>query len=1706
MPSVSVGGGSSTGQNVFSSILTTTNKNHLVSDATLDGVNKIRVSTPQTLIDTDFEYGLQPTKWETLETVSNIPTFFRRDGDESIDISDITTVEGDITVRVTTAMAHNLFAGSPIIVIGSNSYSANGSFVVSKIVSSTVFLYRATYPQKITGSIYEITTTFIYPGRLFQGIYIQKDARDIVTDGQSPLSKLTVETGSAHGLAAGTMLILSNSNGDKKITFEAANVVYADTTNANILINALTVPPNSSGYLSRSVVPYDFLSKKTVFFNSSNVIPVSNVINVPSHGLISNTYVMYTKPVGDVEVGGLSDFSMYKVLAPDTGNISLYPVKSITTDNLIWKKEFNTAIVTNDSNKVLLELRENSPLTTNLASAISYTSPGGQFSSYLEEYTGFLKASGSTFSLNATVESIGRISVWVGKRAIRNTQTNYNILVVNDGAAADGSPAPSTTVEDADDPSSQYTHTLKGTTSSQTVTFNSTAGVYYPVRIRIYVGTKNKTVSLSVTGATLAYQQMNQDISAITPSTVANITSTGTDTYGYHALHKVYPVKSLTTVSDTISLDTDIGTTDAPLVVNDKMTIFSDGFGLSDAFISKNHVSVNDYTSYQISTVSSGNIVVDNPTSQLLNLTTSNIEGLTWMVPKFQIPEYDSFYYPGHGIQENANITPTVLSGTAPSGLVSGTSYKAEFVTEDYFRIKTNDESSRIDIKTVGNANISIVYSTTLTTKNSIVVSGHNLLNGDSVVYNNEGEASIPGLVSGNTYVVSNSTSSSFKLQDPGTLSEIDLTGNSSNIHSFTASGALDGSYSISQVVSDNIFNINTGFAVPPREISIHNRKNILLNSDNIYVDDHNLNTGSKVRLYESNISNASTYYTIRTDINHIKLASSYDNSQIGTSISLAPFASNIHTMLVDSVVSLKPYTAGNVILTANSSLVTCSNVNFLALERVGDSITFEVPKATTSFTVSSVDTATDVITLNAAHTLANGNPLFYDANGTSVAGLTDGFVYYVRAPASTTIQLFNTYNDALTNTSVVNLTDSVAGNYGTFLRRNFGTVFNRTVSEIHNTTNLTVDTPITESSSVAKYMVKTLLFPRADGFALHRPYDGGVELIPANTPDSKIIRQTRKYFRYQSGKGICVSKAVNFNAPTEIERLTRSGSTATIVTRRPHRLKASTTIKLEGADDPLWDGTYTVSEVVDINTFRFVLSEPLPVDTVVGGFPLFYVTSWSNSSLRVGLFDDQNGMFFEYNGSDIFAVRRNSTLQLFGTASVQFLSKIVSGTSTSYTTQLTDGDFIVIKGQSYKVNKVLNNTTLVISPPYRGASYSGVIITKTIDVRVSRSQWSLDPCDGTGPSGYVFNPRKIQMTYYDYSWYGAGKIRFGFKGSDGKIFYCHEFIHNNNLNEAYFRSGNLPARYEVVSTGNPTYVPALMHWGTSIIMDGLFDDDKAYFFTAAGNTLAFTRGDQIEFAATTTSAQTPETVGETGETGYKVTMDTANFDKVSAVPAGTPISGTGIPAGTITVGTPTKTKNGGYIYISKAVTSTGTNLTLTVGDSSDVIPDVIPLVSIRLSPSVDNGIAGGLGIREIINRMQLILRQVSILTTHDVEITMFLNGIPFYKTFEKVTPPSLSQLIKHTKADTLQGGVELFTFSASGGTANASGFRNGNNTTVVLSELASLGNSILGGDDVFPNGPDLLTITAKVLDQTGITLASPFKISARISWSESQA
>jgi len=667
------------------------------------------------------------------------------------------------------------------------------------------------------------------------------------------------------------------------------------------------------------------------------------------------------------------------------------------------------------------------------------------------------------------------------------------------------------------------------------------------------------------------------------------------------------------------------------------------------------------------------------------------------------------------------------------------------------------------------------------------------------------------------------------------------------------------------------------------------------------------------------------------------------------------------------------------------------------------------------------------------ADKLLSGTRVIYSKpdTDTAIGGLTAGNTYFVGAMGNDYYKMFGSGTNTATN-------------------REQG--FARQADEDRDITSTgTGDkhffTIMSENYNTEEYIVPTKLYMKPSSYSLHRPFDGGVEINPGTSADSSIVRQTRRYFRYQSGKGLQYSTATNFNAPIEVKTLTGTGNLATVVTRKPHNLAQNDNITME--DVTVSSGTnhynsesLTVNTVIDDFTFTYQMAGT-PTDTAPGGFPTLNKNGWTNAAIRAGMFDDQNGFFYEYDGTYLYAVRRSSTAQLAGTINVTNDSQVVNGNGTSFTKQLSVGDMIVIRGQSYKVTDVPSNTLLILSRPYIGITANRITATLTVDTKVRQANWNMDRCDGTGQSGYELNIRRLQMCYIDYSWYGGGKIRFGFKDQHGNVFYCHSFIHNNEFTEAYFRSGNLPARYEAKTFGDKSatikFAPSLFHWGASVIMDGQFEDDKAYLFSASSPTI--------------------------------------------------------------------------FMLNQK-----------TDGDPEQASREY-PILTIRLAPSVDAGLTGELGTRDLINRMQLQLKQVSVSLSDggtqagatsvnrygndsqrkSATVRLVLNADlskPFYT---KQDAPSLSQVMYHNPStatefslldDRYNNGIVLYEF------------RVGADETVEqeLGEVVNLGNSILGGDYTFPNGPDTLTVVVVPDGEYTSTSYQYTNCNARITWTESQA
>jgi hypothetical protein len=157
-------------------------------------------------------------------------------------------------------------------------------------------------------------------------------------------------------------------------------------------------------------------------------------------------------------------------------------------------------------------------------------------------------------------------------------------------------------------------------------------------------------------------------------------------------------------------------------------------------------------------------------------------------------------------------------------------------------------------------------------------------------------------------------------------------------------------------------------------------------------------------------------------------------------------------------------------------------------------------------------------------------------------------------------------------------------------------------------------------------------------------------------------------------------------------------------------------------------------------------------------------------------------------------------------------------------------------------------------------------------------------------------------------------------------------------------------------------------------------------------------------------------------------------------------------------------------------------------------------LISLRVAPSVDNGFVGSLGQRELVNRMQLVLRQMDALTTAPYRVDIILNGTPASGFWQNVGGSSLAQYSLHANATPIVGGENIFSFFT----------QNAGTTQQEMTIVRDLGTSILGGGltnlantylNKYPDGPDMISLCATLLQRTASS-----NINARISWTEAQA
>jgi hypothetical protein len=631
-----------------------------------------------------------------------------------------------------------------------------------------------------------------------------------------------------------------------------------------------------------------------------------------------------------------------------------------------------------------------------------------------------------------------------------------------------------------------------------------------------------------------------------------------------------------------------------------------------------------------------------------------------------------------------------------------------------------------------------------------------------------------------------------------------------------------------------------------------------------------------------------------------------------------------------------------------------------------------------------------------------------------------------------------------------------------------------------------------------------TRIYVRPQGVAQHRYVDGGVQINPGtSTPNTQIIRQTRKYFRYQSGKGMQFSTGVLFAPTYDIASVSVTTNVFSVSNpfydlnittdtehgfAQPDAFRAGAYVQLSGfqvTSGPNYNGLYFVSGIVNEKQFTVKIN-PNITDLSPGGALQVRVLGWQDASVRDGMFDDQNGLFFEHDGTELAVVKRSSTFQVTGTITATANSSNITGLGTKFLTQLAVGDMISIKGCSYLVTTVASNTSMTVQPDYRGSTESAVRILKTIDTRVLQRNFNIDKLDGTGPSGYVFDKNKMQMVFIDYSWYGAGKIRYGMRGLDGSIIYCHEIVNNNVNTEAYMRSGNLPGRFEINTKSKLGKLTSTLSTSSSSFTMLTTDANQ---FPRVGR--VFINNEIMRYTKGTISGvNTNFTINQRNEYGLSSNTSASIGNAVISFNQNCAPSLSHWGVSVMMDGRFDEDKS--YLFTA----ASANNILIPVGQER-------PIVSMRLAPSVDNGIGREFGVRNLINRSALTLKNLGIAAAGVFQISVRINSeTTVFTTTANWQPTgngSISQYLDHSAGGLINpaptGGDNVFSFFAedSGSPGRFS------ITSEPVAIIRELGNSVLGGNNIYPDGPDILTVFARNMG------SSSANIRARISWTEAQ-
>ena len=1642
-----------------------------------DAIERMRVATPQSMIDADFEYGLQPTKWQTIDISRGYPSIYEIPGSET-DLATITTDAssgtggvGDSLITVYTVASHGLEVNDPIRISGVDDSvvggaRANGSFVVNSVPGSTYFTYYA--KGKVGTSA----------GTSLKTSYTALKKGDYYTGADIGTPTFTVETQGSSGNVVTEHVTASGSN---RLAYDDAN------TDAIVVGSPLSGTGLAAGTQVTGIATVSAGTAKTVYSDVSSP---------------QNTVVL--QDISGLQVG----------CAVSTGaasNAESIFITNINQNTVTLSGSFQTNYKGSNSDLGTFNSVAHSNQFGNGSGALfDLSRDEGRYRVSL----GNIVTSGSGVSAGSTV-SVG------------STQG----IVVGQTVAGTGIGAGSTVT------SINVDYIGLSTTNTGTVSGNLTLtniGTGYAVNDRIRLNS-------NTIGATQTNSEVVVKVAAVNGTGGITSITSAKEPSAQASTAKVSTAISLQDGGSLLLNGTD---SYVEFASDDEFAFGSDDFTV-DFHLYRNRLGVNE-TLWDMRTgsASDGALSVAIDTNNMVNLQYAGstvVSGITTT---------SSAVWTHVAISKSGTTTKLFVSGIEQGSYTDNNSYGARPVRLGSAFNGTNFTSANYDIFRVskGVARFFATFQppTTVTNDvyNSLLLKFRGINNSIVFIDDSKGTA----ILSSATYTPISGTSSLSGLNADFTVQR---TGGGASAYVVTLNNpgtgyavgetiVIDGSL-LGGVTSVNDLTVTVSTVDAQGSILTSSASGTAAsgNASVSSVGDHqgssrNSGDGASITVsrngssYIASVSGGSGYYP------------EYQIKILGSLLGGVDVTNDL-TVTTNNIVQMDESFGEVVSGTATGTPVSADSIQFFPALTLSEPTTASIPDAT-SLTFSSIASIGCTFTSN--HGLVPGSPIFVNIDSSG------------------------------SNHELVGGPRIIEGipelNKITFNARSAGTIAGAITGKVYT---------------------------RPDCFYIHRPFDGGVLLGTGSpTHGAQAIRQSKKYLRYQSGKGIMFTTGTLLAPSYDVRQLTANGTAAgsiiTITTDDiEHGLQANAEVVIKGVTTTGYNGSYSISEIIDEFTFTVLANETLGnTNAELGDQPQVSLSKFKGSTVRAGAFDEQNGIFWQYDGVNLSVGLRSSTYQLAGTIAINSDSNTVTGTNTRFREQLIAGNKIVIRGMTHTVTHIENNTSLTVTPDFRGVSnVSGVKAVLVKEILIPQSQWNIDRGDGTGPSGYKIEVNKMQMYGFQYSWYGAGFIDWMLRGPNGDYLYCHRLKNNNRNTEAFMRSGNLPVRYEVINEGAKTKLTQSVGAGSTTHLS----IDNVTLLPPSGS--LYIDNEIINYTGITTATNTLTGITRAGTYNNFYSGATRTY---SAGIATSHDSGTGIVLLSNTA-TPI-ISHWGSAYLTDGLFDSDRGYIFNyqaTGFDISVVKQTAFLI--RLSPSVSNAILGDLGERELINRAQLLLKGLEFTatggsSTQGVIIEGVLNpqnyptnpddvdwfplnnvavgGQPSFAQIAdgtRVTWPgsvttyqytnSLDRNFKTTwipflaseaanlrvgmqvSASGLKGGttirkIESYTFQSNGqthrwvvltnrvnaGTAGSTQFTfttvdnraipgetifsfvgsggGGNASQLDLSDLKELNNTPIGGRGAFPNGPDVLAINVYT------TSGNDFTGNLVLRWSEAQA